>query len=112
MGGRMTGIFPKPDWSEPAMKFDQGKKDWTLIPWGPLEDVLEVLTHGAKKYKPYNWQKVGLEEGGKARYTKALLRHVIDYSQGHEVDDDSGLPTLGHVVCCCLFLLWLEGQNK
>lgn len=87
------------------------KPRWSLIPWGPLREILKVLEHGAKKYDDWNWTKV---ENGEERYREALLRHMIDYAEGIERDHDSGLLTLAHIGCNALFLIWfkLQGEQK
>jgi hypothetical protein len=33
-----------------GVKYDQGKRDWTLLPWDGLEWVVKVLEYGAAKY--------------------------------------------------------------
>lgn len=61
------------------MKFDgadgkgQMKRRWDLIPYEALGHVVDVLTHGAKKYAPDNWQHVA---GWRERYFAAAMRHV------------------------------------
>ena len=39
-------------------KDDAEKPRWDLLPFGPVREVVEVLTFGAKKYAPDNWQRV------------------------------------------------------
>jgi hypothetical protein len=87
-----------------ARKDDSGKPRWSLLPWKALGSVVGVLEYGAKKYAPEAWRNV---PGGKARYREALLRHVIAYTRGEDLDPESGLPHLAHVVCNALFLLEL-----
>jgi hypothetical protein len=84
-------------------KHDGGKIDWTLLPWGPLEEVAKVMEFGRKKYDRDNWQKV---KPLKERYLAALLRHVIQYVTGETRDAESGLHHLAHATCCCLFIIW------
>ena len=89
-------------------KFDAGKLDYTLVPWGGLEEIVKVLEFGARKYARDNWQQV---EGGMQRYQAAAFRHLIAYNQGEKVDAETGLSHLAHAGCCLLFLLSLEKQN-
>lgn len=75
-----------------------------LLPYaGPaLLDVAAVLTFGAAKYGPNNWQ--GLTDFDD-RYYAAILRHVFALGTGEEIDPESGLPHLAHAACGLLFLL-------
>jgi hypothetical protein len=90
---------------EQGMKFDGGKRDFTLLPWGGVEEIVKVLEFGAAKYSRDNWKHV---EGAQHRYTKAAFRHLIAYNNGEINDPESGLPHLAHLGCCILFLLALE----
>ena len=97
---RVTNAKP-----EQGMKFDGGKRDFTLLPWSAVEEIVKVLEFGAAKYSRDNWKHV---EDGQHRYTKAAFRHLIAYNNGEINDPESGLPHLAHVGCCILFLLALE----
>lgn len=92
-----------------GLKFDTGKLRWDLLPLECIEDCVKVLTMGANKYAPNNWQKV---EGANERYYAALLRHLSAWRQGEEIDPESGVSHLGHIMCNVIFLSWLEKQNK
>jgi len=87
---------------EPGRKDDSGKRDWTLLPFDALEQVVLVLEHGARKYGRDNWKKLdNLEE----RYKKALMRHSVSVAKGNDLDPETNLPELAHIVCCCLFIM-------
>jgi hypothetical protein len=86
-------------------KDDQDKARWDLLPFGSVAQVVDVLTYGAKKYAPDNWQKVPNPKG---RYVAAALRHLSAYAEGEKVDPESGKPHLAHAVCCLLFLMWFD----
>lgn len=86
-------------------KHDAGKLRWSLLPWGAVRSVVDVLTRGAIKYAPDNWRKV---EDWRARYHDAMVRHVTAWHLGEKYDDEWGLPHLAHAACCCLFLLALD----
>ena len=70
-----------------GMKNDQDKVRLDLIESQFIEDVGEVLTFGAKKYEPNNWQKV---ENPEDRYYAAALRHLIAWRKGEKTDGESG----------------------
>lgn len=109
-----TTTTEKPVHTE-ATKFDAGKRDWTLMPFDALEEVVKVLEFGAKKYNEkgdgpdtWNWKKApGL---GKWRTLKAMFRHITAYAGGETLDPESGLNHLAHLACGCLFLLYYH-QN-
>jgi len=63
---------------ELGQKFDHDKRKWSLIPFDALEEVVEILEFGAKKYAKDNWKYVE----PKQRYTDAAFRHLIAYNQG------------------------------
>jgi hypothetical protein len=86
-------------------KFDQEKRDWTLLPFSAVEEVVKVLEFGAKKYDRDNWQKVEYH-----RYVKAAFRHLIALAQGERDDPESGLHHGAHIACCVLFMVWKD-QN-
>lgn len=92
-----------------GQKHDQGKPQWSLLPWQPLSEVVDVLTFGAKKYQPENWKHV---PDAKARYSDAALRHFTSWLAGERVDQETGLSHLAHAVCCLLFLMWFDRQPK
>ena len=88
-------------------KFDQGKPRWDLLPWDQVEDIVKVLTMGAKKYSDDNWQEV---PDAKRRYFAAALRHLTAWKRGELTDPESGLPHLAHAACSLLFLGWFDAN--
>ena len=92
-----------------AKKLDTGKTEWSLMPFDAVEDIVQVLEFGAKKYSRDNW-KAG--EGFKySRVLNSLLRHIFAYMHGEDVDPESGLSHLAHAGCNILFLLHYN-KNK
>jgi len=88
-----------------GQKLDDEKDRWDLLPVGSVRQVVRVLTYGARKYAPHNWQKVS---HARERYFAASLRHLSAWWEGEKVDPESGLPHLAHATCCLLFLMWFE----
>lgn len=88
-----------------GVKYDQDKDRWDLVPWTEFKQVVKVLTHGATKYAPENWQKV---ENPRNRYFAAAQRHFTAWREGEIIDPDSGLPHLACAICCLLFLMWFD----
>lgn len=84
-----------------GMKFDDEKLRYDLLPPLALEETVKVLTFGARKYQPNNWQHV---DDAHARYFAALQRHTWAWQQGEVVDPESGIHHLAHAMCCLMFL--------
>jgi hypothetical protein len=91
-----------------GQKFDGDKLRWDLLPIECIEDLVKVLTMGAKKYAPNNWQLV---DNAQERYYAAVLRHLSAWRQGEQVDPESGLSHLAHIMCNVTFLLWFEKEK-
>ena len=86
-----------------GLKNDAWKPMWSLLPWAELEEVVKVLTFGAKKYKAENWRYV---PRGRARYTDAALRHLAAIGKGEALDSETGLSHYAHAICSLLFAFW------
>tara|TARA_B110000285_G_scaffold224802_1_gene282091 strand:- start:3275 stop:3832 length:558 start_codon:yes stop_codon:yes gene_type:complete len=90
-----------------GMKFDQGKPDYSLVPFAALDEVVKVLTHGADKYGRFNWEKVEA-----IRYQAATMRHFSKFMQGEKIDPDSDIHHLAHAITSLMFMLDLELRDK
>lgn len=88
--------------STEAVKKDDGKPDWSLVPFEALEGMVRVLEFGAKKYARNNWQT----NGGFSyrRVLTACTRHLFAYMRGEDNDPESGLSHISHAQCNLLFL--------
>lgn len=93
---------------EQFMKFDTSKLRYDLIPTSTTKALAQVLTYGAKKYKPNNWQNVDDPD----RYVAALYRHLEAWRDGEKVDKESGLQHLAHALTNVAFLLHLDKPTK
>lgn len=91
-----------------GMKFDGQKNRLDLIQWPFVADIGLVLTHGAAKYAPNNWQLV---ENGGDRYFAAAMRHLLAYRGGELIDPESGLSHLSHCATNLMFLDHLSKQD-
>lgn len=88
---------------EEFLKFDGDKARYDLVPPSAIQGMADVLTFGARKYKPNNWKNCEDPE----RYVAAYMRHLEAYRNGEELDKDSGLPHLAHAMTNLAFLLEL-----
>lgn len=99
----------KPSQFTAGQKDDKEKNRLDLIEPEFIEGVGKVLTFGANKYEPNNWQKV---EDAEDRYYAATLRHLIAWRKGEKTDPESGLSHLDHVACNIMFLQHFEREEK
>lgn len=76
-----------------------------LLPWPELEEIAKVLTAGAKKYGPDNWQDL---PDGYQRYKGAMLRHLTEVEKGIEIDADTGCMHAAQVATNAIFMLYFK----
>lgn len=88
-----------------GMKLDSLKPMYNLLPAKAIDEMAKVMTFGAMKYAPNNWQLV---EDGLERYRAALLRHSFAMQSGEVLDAESGLHHAAHAMCCAAFIIELE----
>lgn len=85
-----------------AKHLDDGKTalQYILFMKG-IDYVAQVGSYGAKKYGQWNYT------GGSEymRYLGSCVRHLTAYIRGVDLDEESGLPHLAHLVYNCLILM-------
>lgn len=84
-----------------GVKLDADKPPMSLLDRHALEAIAGVLAFGARKYSAHNWRK-GIEY---SRLLDAAIRHLYAFSDGEDVDPESGLSHVAHAGCCVMFLL-------
>lgn len=94
--------------SDEAMRFNEGKLEWSLVDFDSLEDMVKVLEFGAKKYKPDNWKKPMKVY----KIIESMLRHTFALLRGELNDKESGLPHIGHIQCNAMFIAYHLNKNK
>lgn len=92
----------------PAVKFDDDKLRYDLIPAEALKELVAVYTMGAKKYAPRNWEK-GMSWG---RVFAATMRHAWAFWSGETYDNESGLHHMAHAAFGCLALITYSQKGK
>lgn len=92
-----------------GLKYDDEKPRWELLPLETIEEIVKVLTYGAKKYSDNSWQRL---DNGIERYYAASMRHITSWRTGEEIDPESGLPHLSHVFCNVMFIIWLTQYGE
>lgn len=90
-----------------ATKLDDDKVRLELIPPELLTGVGTILTFGAKKYAPRNWE-LGMAW---SRVFGALMRHMWSWWRGQDLDPETGKSHLWHAGCCIAFLIAYEERG-
>ena len=96
-----------------CIKADTGKLDYTKVPMSAITAIAETRAYAQQKYGEGadHWAEL---DNAKERYLAALWRHLIYYTErrGHLVyDEESGLPTMAHILCNAAFLYELDKEE-
>lgn len=121
-----------------ALRYNEGKPQWSLVDFDSLEPLVRVLEYGAHKYSIFkdkdgklikgadisvdeakdlelvssgkdNW-KLGFTN--KLKVLESLFRHLIDLMKGEMYDKESGLPHIGHLLCNAMFFSYHTKQDE
>lgn len=85
-----------------GVKYDGEKPDYSLLSFKALDEIVQVLTYGAKKYSRDNWKSVPQFE---QRYLAAALRHITAHARGELKDPETNLHHLSHATVSLMFLI-------
>lgn len=108
--------------NDKALRYNEGKKQWTMIDWESMEGLVDILEFGAKKYSTYRTLDDGSKElliSGRDNWKKGLelssildsaQRHLIAMMKGEFTDPESGFLHAHHVMCNMMF--WVHFYNK
>lgn len=96
---------------EDGAKYDDGKTDWAILPISAMEDIIEVLKFGEKKYARGNFAA-----GNGISYSRiinSLLRHIYAFMRGEDRDPESGLHHIAHAGANVVFLLhYIKNKDR
>jgi hypothetical protein len=109
---REVSVFPTPAKSPAGLRFDGGKVQLELIPPEWIEALGQVLTKGAAKYEPRNWEK-GMAW---SKMIGCAMRHLLAFMKGERFDtkpDAQGRPGTGchHLALAAINLLMLMSYD-
>lgn len=87
---------------DPKSSHGARKPQLHMLPPAGSEAMARALECGAVKYGPRNWvlQKVCL-----TTYISAMKRHIDQLMDGQDLDCESGVHHLGHVMAGCGIVL-------
>lgn len=102
----------KSEEKEEALRYNEGKLEWSLVDYDALEPMVQQLMFGSKKYSAENWKK-GMKI---SKIFDSLQRHILAIKRGETHDKESGVHHAGGVLCNAMFLSWYltteKGQSK
>lgn len=87
--------------AEEALRFNDNKVRYDLLPPHAIHQLARVLTKGAEKYAERNWEK-GMNW---SKCLASLKRHIAKFEMGIDNDEETGLLHLAHAMCNCAFIL-------
>lgn len=90
-----------------GIKHDKDKARLHLIPIEALELMSETLEYGISKYNKRNYEK-GIQY---TRLADAALRHLYQWLQKADLDEESGLNHVGHALSNLAMLAYMI-KNK
>ena len=96
---------------KPALRYNQGKLRYGLVPAQFFKWLAEVFTKGAEKYAPNNWKNsYGTDDHDSfvEDRVESLTRHLQEYRLGEDNDTETGLPHLVHVAWNALVVSWYD----
>lgn len=93
---------------EKALRYNKGKREWSLVDYKSLEPLVDVLKFGADKYARDNW-KLDMPIQS---IVDSMIRHVTAFSDGEVNDPESGLPHIGHIMCNAMFIQYHMNKGQ
>jgi hypothetical protein len=105
---RLEQLRPGDDMTKAAVKYDNDKIRYDLLPPEGVEAVAVILTGGAVKYTARNWEQ-GMDW---SRPFGACLRHLFAWWRGEDRDPDTGKSHLWHAATNIFFLIAYEARGS
>jgi len=90
-----------------ALRYNQGKVQWSLVDYKSIEPMVRVLEYGCFKYSKNNWKK-GMPV---SQIIESMLRHTYKLLEGELVDPESGIEHVGHIQCNAMFLAYVLNEK-
>jgi hypothetical protein len=98
-----------------GIKYDKAKPivgDLLRVFSNTLMAIGDCMTYNAKNHpEPDDWKNL---DNAQRRLTNAMIRHLLKYMSGKELDEDDNIPHLVHVAWNALAVceLYLERRNN
>jgi hypothetical protein len=92
------------------MKFDDGKPQVNLVPPEVIIAAAKVFEFGAKKYGMNNWRH-DIDKFPYSRHYGSVMRHLLAFHSGEDLDPESGLPHLHHALTQLMIFVMCEMEG-
>lgn len=99
-----------PSDKEKDIKQTQSKLPLEKIDPIALETLAKIQAYGAKKYA--DTEGMSWKHGEINTYIGALLRHLLAYQKGEDIDPESKFTHLQHAFFNAYILIWLEDKEN
>jgi hypothetical protein len=96
------------DNAKQALRYNEGKLQWSMIDFKSLEGMVRVLEMGARKYSKDNW-KLGMPV---TQVCESLMRHLFAYMSGEDTDPESGESHMSHVLVNAMFVEYIMKERS
>ena len=84
--------------NNPKTQHGEAKPSMSLCPPVAMQAMARVMRNGADKYGPWNWRDQPISM---SVYLDAIGRHWSAMCAGEDLDPDSGLSHLAHIMAGC-----------
>lgn len=101
-------VHKYPD-DNPKTAFGEKKPKMSDTPTVGIVEMGKVFTMGAGKYGRFNWRQHRVSS---TVYYDAAQRHLLAWFEGENIDPESGLSHLAHVMACMNIILDAEKHSK
>ena len=88
--------------ANPKQQYGDLKVPLHLVPSTALVAIAMGLKEGARKYGAFNWREVEVET---MTYVGAVMRHLMAWVDGEDIDGESGNPHLFHAMASLAILV-------
>lgn len=93
----------------PKTAFGEAKPKLSDTPTVGIQEMGRVFTGGAAKYGRFNWRDHAVSS---TVYYDAAQRHLMAWFAGEDIDSESGISHLAHVMACCNIVLDAKEHGK
>jgi hypothetical protein len=80
----------------------RGKVRASRLPSGGVIHTALAIQNGADKYGEYNWRETPIEA---MTYVDAIVRHLMKWTDGEDIESDSGIHHFGHAAATLMILM-------